>query len=240
MTPFRLAPRASRAPGRRGRGTPSRASRPRLVRVASPGAQSTGQSAPVRNARKTRSTSSTLRPTSCSVTLMCNSTPFGSMMNVPRCVAPSSSSTPKERLRSLERVGDHRIADVGETRIRLEPCLVAEAAVRARREQHRVLSQEVGVALREGRELGRTDEREVAGVEEQDDPAAAVTRELEDDRCGLTAEVRLQGVIGNGLADSERHGYHLHPAVGGMPNRCAAGPEVRPGHPRTGTDPCWS
>ena len=108
-----------------------------------------------------------------------------------------------------EAVGDHRVADVGEPRVGLEPGLVAEAAVRARREQHGLLAEELGVALREGRQLGRADEREVAGIEEQDDPAAAVTGEIEHDRRGLPAEVRLQVVIGNRLADSERHSQPL-------------------------------
>ena len=116
-----------------------------------------------------------------------------------------------------EAVGDHRIADLGETRIDLKPGLVAEAAVGARREQDRALAEEVVVAFREGRELRRADEREVARVEEQDDPTAAVTRELEHDRRGLSADVRLHAVIGNGLADSERHCYHLNPALGEVP-----------------------
>jgi hypothetical protein len=73
-----------------------------------------------------------------------------------------------------EAVRNHRIADLGETRIDLEPGLVTETAVRARREQHRALAQEVVVALGEGRELRWADEREVAWIEEQNDPAAPV------------------------------------------------------------------
>ena len=65
------------------------------------------------------------------------------------------------------------------------------------------------MALGEGRELRRTDEREVAGVEEQHDPATAVDGEIEHDRRRLPAEVGLHGVIGNVLADGERHDYHL-------------------------------
>src|SRR5437588_5989284 len=53
-----------------------------------------------KKARRTRSTSSTFRTTSCAVTLMCNSTPFGSMMKVPRCAITSSWSTPTERISS--------------------------------------------------------------------------------------------------------------------------------------------
>ena len=104
-----------------------------------------------------------------------------------------------------EAVGDHRIADLGEMRIGsnqalwLKKLLVLAASTTAPSRE------EVVVALREGRELRRADEREVARVEEQDDPTAAVTRELEHDRRGLSADVRLQAVIGNGLADAERH-----------------------------------
>src|SRR5262245_48588194 len=111
-------------------------------------------------------------------------------------------------------VGDYRVVDAREARIRLEPGLVAVVAVRARRKNDRTLAEEVIMALRKRRELGRADEREVARVEKQDDPAAAVTRKLEHARRALPADIRLHAVVGNGLTNSERHG---------APNRCFGG-----------------
>jgi hypothetical protein len=72
------------------------------------------------------------------------------------------------------RVGDDGIVDIGETRIRFEPGLVAEVTVGARPENHSSLAEELVVEFSERRELGGTDEREIARVEEQNDPAAVV------------------------------------------------------------------
>ena len=100
---------------------------------------------------------------------------MGSTMKVARCVAPSSSRTSKERLELVGGVGDYRIVDAGETRIRLEPRLMAVVAVSARPDDDCSLFEEVIVAFRKGRELGRADEREVARVEKQHHPTAAMT-----------------------------------------------------------------
>ena len=57
---------------------------------------------------------------------------------------------------------------------------------------------ELGDALQEAWRRG-------AQARKTADREAPVTRELEHDRGGLAADVRLKAVIGNGLADSERH-----------------------------------
>src|SRR5262249_37202436 len=111
-------------------------------------------------------------------------------------------------------VGDYRIVDAREARIRFEPGLVAVVAVRASRKHDRVLAEEVVVALGKRREFGRADEGEVARVEKQDDPAAAVTRKVELARRSLSADIRLHVLVGNGLTHSKRHG---------APNRCGGG-----------------
>src|SRR5439155_20352754 len=70
--------------------------------VATPGRQSTGHSAPVRRACRTRSVSGGLRPTLRSVTLAWRRMPSGSMRNVPRSAAPSSPRTPNARLSACD------------------------------------------------------------------------------------------------------------------------------------------
>src|SRR5262245_10155 len=128
-------------------------------------------------------------------------------------------------------VGDYRIVDAREARIRLEPGLVAVVAVRARRQNDRTLAKEVIMALLKRSELGRADEREVARVEKQDDPPAAVTRKLEVTRRALPAYIRLDAVVGNGLTNSERHGA---PSIAALTTEAYARIE------RGSTRPSWT
>src|SRR5262249_9602918 len=102
-------------------------------------------------------------------------------------------------------VGDDRIANASETRIGLEPRLVAEEAVRTRPEHNRTLVKEVVMPLRERSELGRADKREVARIEEENDPPAAVTRQRKLARTSLSPDMGRDRLAGNRLPDSERH-----------------------------------
>src|SRR5262245_57042003 len=77
--------------------------------------------------------------------------------------------------------------------------------VRASRHDRGPLERECGLELREAAQLGRADEREVAGVEDEHGPGPAATTYLHGDRLGFTPNVGLHGDGRRGLADPDGH-----------------------------------
>ena len=144
-------------------------------RTSSPFCQLQGQSSSVCSASSTRSTSCGLRPTLRSLTETKRMTPSGSTMKVARSATPSCLSRMPSALRQLALdVGQHRERQVLQVGVVLRARPGARTRCRWRRRDLRVAVGELAVELAEGGDLGRADEGEVLGPEEDDLPLALV------------------------------------------------------------------
>ena len=93
--------------------------------------------------------------------------------------------------------------------------------------------------LGEGGQFGRADEREVARVEEEDEPALALAVETEGDGLDLTAAIRLELDLRGGGSDLDVHARSfdwVQVVRRRYAYRCPFGIEPRSGRRRRGDD----
>src|ERR1035441_7418111 len=164
-----------------------------------PGFQSAGQTSPCSStywkAWRTRSVSSTDRPTAVLLIVACWTTPSGSMMKRPRsAILPFSASTSYSRARSLPRSSRSGYARP------LIPPPSRGFSVHARG----VHFLDRAEPVEEREDLGGAHEREVEGIEEKDDPFPLVIGKTI--RVELAVEDALEGEFRGHSADELGHG----------------------------------